>query len=396
MLINDLLRFRIGHRTIQPSYLTRKSAPYYLGISGELLDIYDSHIGRTRGELESSLELFEADRVNYRILRGLAKIIDGFAIFEPDNSIDYPNARLSLFKFAETYRPIVKHPDLVHTATREEVVNLYHRKHEALPKDLYGDLPDAFVLRQMTRRLRPDEVIRRYNLALAQGILYRSYRMHFHIADGYKEVFHYLKLAQLMHRIYPAENGYTVEVDGPFSLFTRTQKYGVNMSRFLPGLLLSSKWHMEAFVNTPKGERTFVLDQDCGLQSYYQKADLFDSAVEEVFFEQFEKRKTEWQIEREMDVLDLKDTVLIPDFRFTHPRGKQVHLEIIGFWTPEYLSKKVEKLRRADRKDLIVVVNKNLNCANEKFSGPVLYYNTRIKTDKVLKILDGFLESSTF
>jgi len=212
--------------------------------------------------------------------------------------------------------------------------------------------------------------------------------MHFTLRDSYKTVFRYLKLAQLIHKIEKVEDGYRIAVDGPMSLFRRTQKYGVNMARFLPGLLLAENWQMKAAVRTESGEKYFFLDQDCGLVSTYKKGHVFDSAVEEALYTQFSKRDTQWRIERESEVVDLGDTVLIPDFKFIHPDGRESLLEIIGFWTPEYLESKLNKLSKINRDSLIVAVNENLNCSKETFAGPVLFYKTRVKVKDILEMLE--------
>ncbi len=145
---------------------------------------------------------------------------------------------------------------------------------------------------------------------------------------------------------------------------------------------------MWAEINTEAGHRIFVLDQNCGLHSHYHKEHPFDSLVEEGFFQQFKKRKTDWQIHREAEILDLGDTVLIPDFKFTHPDGRWAFLEIVGFWTPEYLNKKLEKLQRVHQKNMIVAVNKNLNCSRENFKGPVIFYSSRVRVGEVLRLLE--------
>lgn len=394
MLTSDLVRFDVGECYVTPRYLKRRHAGAYLRIAQELIHIYDSYVGKQRFELEAALDEYEAHRVGYKILRGLVKILDGFAEYDPPEKLDYPAFRSRLFEFAEEYRPIVRHPDLMHQEVRDSVLARFAKEYGTLPCDLYGDLPDRQILTRMEKTVAPDELIRRYNLALAQGVLYRCFRMTIRIWDGYQTVFRYLKLAQLMHKIYPQEEGYVVEIDGPFSLFRKTQKYGVNLARFLPGLLLAEKWQMTAQVNTEKGQRYFVLDQDCGLTSHYKQAHPFDSSVEEAFYRTFEKRKTEWTIEREQAVIDLGDAVLIPDFKLVHQSGKEVLLEIVGFWTPEYLKKKLEKLRRSNRDDLIVAINKNLNCAREDFAGPVMPYNTRLKVKDVLAVLETYLNGS--
>jgi len=40
------------------------------------------------------------------------------------------------------------------------------------------------------------------------------------------------------------------------------------------------------------------------------------------------------------DIFDLGAQVMIPDFAIEHPDGRRAILEIVGFWTPEYLESK--------------------------------------------------------
>ncbi len=388
MLTNELMRFKIDNSTISPRYLTRKHANYYLTIAQKLIHLYQDHLGKTRGELDRALDAYEEDRVGYKILRGLCKVLDGFAEFEPNQDFEYSDIRKQFFEFVEKFRPVVRHADLVHQNTRELVLNRFSEEMAALPNYLYGDLPDQQVLVKMEQKSEPDELIRRYNLALAQGILYRCKQMHVKVWDSYKIVFQYLKLAQLIHKIQKEGDAYHILIDGPFSLFRKTQKYGVNLARFLPALLLAQKWQMTAYVNTEKGQRNFYLDQDCGLTSYYKRDKPFDSSIEEAFYHGFQKRETDWEIQREGEVLDLGETVLIPDFKFTHPGGGIVLLEIVGFWTPEYLHKKLDKIKKANRKDMIVAVKESLNCSKGDFVGPVIFIKTRLKVGEVLKLLN--------
>jgi len=37
---------------------------------------------------------------------------------------------------------------------------------------------------------------------------------------------------------------------------------------------------------------------------------------------------------------------MIPDFAIEHPDGRRAILEIVGFWTPEYLDAKLERFER--------------------------------------------------
>ncbi len=83
---------------------------------------------------------------------------------------------------------------------------------------------------------------------------------------------------------------------------------------------------------------------------------------------------------------------MIPDFTFRHPDGRTALLEIVGFWRPEYLRRKLEKLRQAQRSDLIVAVSRGLNVSEEDFAGlpgGVFFFKSRIQPGEVVALLEG-------
>ena len=104
------------------------------------------------------------------------------------------------------------------------------------------------------------------------------------------------------------------------------------------------------------------------------------------------KIETEWTLERETDIIDLKDTVMIPDFAFSHPDGRRALMEIVGFWTPDYLQKKLWKLKRVAMPNMIIAVSDQLNCSTEDFRdipGEVLFFKTRIKPKDVMQKVEA-------
>jgi predicted nuclease of restriction endonuclease-like RecB superfamily len=174
------------------------------------------------------------------------------------------------------------------------------------------------------------------------------------------------------------------------SLFSNVERYGINMARLLPAIIKCEDWRLAAKVNVGGGEKLFRLSPRTGLRSHYRDEPVFDSAPEEAFYNKFVRNsKSKWTIEREGSVLDLKDTVLIPDFKFTHKKdGRVAHLEIIGFWTPEYLAKKLDKLSRVKEANIVVAVPESLNCSKDTFSGPVVRYKQRLLIKDVLPAVE--------
>jgi len=72
----------------------------------------------------------------------------------------------------------------------------------------------------------------------------------------------------------------------------------------------------------------------------------------------WERANTDWKLVREDDVFDLGAEVMIPDFAIEHPDGRRAILEIVGFWTPEYLdARKLEKIRKVEADNFVLAVS---------------------------------------
>ena len=68
-----------------------------------------------------------------------------------------------------------------------------------------------------------------------------------------------------------------------------------------------------------------------------------------------------WELEREDDVFDLGDEVMVPDFAIDHPDGRRAILEFVGFWTPEYLGSKLVKIRQVETDSFVLAVSERLD-----------------------------------
>jgi len=393
MLTGDLIRSRVVGQRIFPMFITRRQAAVYLKVCRKLLDLFENHIGKPQQELFSSLESLEGKRTDFKIFRGLAKLLLEETEFRPASDIDYPSLRSWIFKRAQDFYPIVSRPDLLHQSHRNQILSEAKEKF-SLPSEqidnlLYGDLPENQILISFKTTHTPESLLKRYNLALAQGLLYRALNMRVVLKGDYRVVFQYIKLSHLIHWIRPlGSNGIEIILDGPASLFRSTQRYGIRMANFLPGLLLARDWKMTANIATSQGPKKFYLDSNCGLTTHYSDLPMFDSHIEESFFQKFSRKKRKWKIERESEVIDMGDSIFIPDFSFRHSDGRTALLEIVGFWTPEYLQKKIEKVNRAKRKNLILAVNSQLNCSREDFYGEVIFYRKGIRIGDVLEKLE--------
>ena len=392
MLTLDLLRFRVVGDAVTPIYLDPRGK--YLAVAEQIAAAFGSCVGQTTGQLDETLDEMAGSAPDYKVYRGLAKMMGDYAAIEPPSELDAEALRMEVFEAAARDRPLVRTPDLVFTKTAsEKLISIAADKGitpAKLELSLYADLKESQIIRAVDESITGVELIERYNTALAQAMLYRATRMIIDVGDSYRTVFKYIKLARLIHSIRPYEKGYRIDIDGPLSLFSNVERYGIAMAKLLPAVLKCQDWRLAAKVNVGGGEKLFRLSPRTGLKSHYRDEPVFDSAPEEAFFTKFVRNKTsKWRIEREGSILDLKETVMIPDFVFTHVDGRIVHLEIVGFWTPDYLTRKLDKLSRVRGASVVVAVPESLNCSSDQFPGTVIRYKCRLLVKDVLPALDA-------
>lgn len=410
MLTADLIRTWKQGPYIGPKYLNTEDSGY-LELARRLIDLFIEYKGHTRGELQEALRDLLADSPDYLIHRGLSKLLLDRCEFQirQKSGLNPKLLRAKLFHLAVENAPVVLAPDLIHPVTKDDLLHAVALELNTTPEtvaaEMYADLPQNHLL-SIFDAPTPEWLLNRYNVALAQGILYKCVRMRLiayrNIPARYKQLFKFIKFYRLLHSITgDLDSGYEILLDGPVSLFRLSQKYGMQMALFLPALLLCTKWKMEAEIVAGEDQkRYFVLSSDQQiLASHYKDAAQYDSLLEEKFAQRFEQLQSEWRIERETEIVNLKETVFIPDFTFRHQHdGRVALLEIVGFWRSDYLERKIEKIRRANLTNLVIAVSSTLNVSEsdlQNLPGFWFFFKTAIDPKEVLKRIESVAQSSS-
>ena len=442
MLTADLARSRRSDGQIRPSFID-PDEQRYRETAKELIGIFERHLGEPKGELEDTIDELTVSDTDYKIVQGLAKLLTDECEFEVIAPVEPREIRQELFEVSNGNQPIVRQPTLgddtnslwVYSTVADRLGISLEECYRGMYADLeenkrlvrFGDLvfddhhqtDDLSTTTRLTGdseesyaddTISVDWLLTRYNLALAQAVLYGATEMRVRVWDSFATVFSYVKLFGLMHRIYPIDNtgvrvestdladGYEARLDGAASLFSKSRKYGIRMANFLPALPLCDRWEMEADILDDEGGPSdstlrFKLDQTEGLSSHYSAQSDFDSDVERTLAKKWERATTDWELKREDDVLDLGAEVMLPDFAIEHPDGRRVIFEIVGFWTPEYLEEKLAKIRAAERDNLIVAVSERLDCSSEDFEGMddrVLWFKSGIHVYDLVELAESY------
>lgn len=405
MLPSDLLIYRYNGNTLVPKKLAIDNRTLALATEG--INCFQEYVGKTQGELNEQLAKLEGDSPDYRVKRGLAHLLrNHFSTFEVISPLEPQALRHRVFAEAAKQKTIPLHRSHILEAIAHHLTTESKRKvsPQEIETGLYADLQENRILTQFDPPV-DEALIHRYNLSQVQGIFYRASHViinaHRNDPGEYKLLFRYLKLFQLMAYIEgDADTGFTITIDGPTSLFKPSTRYGLALAKLLPALLHVSKWSLQAKLQTRDaysgGIKTgsFSLTSDRSLLvTHYPPGKPYDSMLETSFAKSWAKTKTEWRLEREVDLVPLPGSVMIPDFRLVHPDGRDFLLEIVGYWRPEYLKKKFYQVRNADVDNLILAVSERLNLekAGVKFTelpNRLIWFKNKLSPKAVLEVID--------
>ena len=394
---------RVSGEAIVPKRL--KIDENNLSIATELINCFEEARGCTQGELNRQLQELEGDTPDYRLKRGLAHLLKSMCEFEIVSPLEPQLLRERVFALsAQSIPSSYQSSQTLNTLALQMSQELEREVlAEQIRSGLYADLAENRIMTQFDVPT-PENLLHRYNLSQVQGVFYRASHLtlnaHRNVPGEYKLLFRYLKLFQLMAYIEgDADHGFTITVDGPTSLFNPSTRYGLAIAKLIPALLHVTKWSLSAtlqtrdfYTNNWKTGR-FSLDSDCGLVSHYPPGKPYDSLLEAAFADRWDALKTDWVLEREVDLIPIPGSVMIPDFRLVHPDGRTFLLEIVGYWRPEYLQKKFAQVRRAERDDLILAISERLNLekAGVKVTdvpAKIIWFKDKLLPKAVLAALD--------
>jgi hypothetical protein len=393
MLPASLLKFQIRSGRVSPVTITDR----WLPVAEKIIKIFRESTGKKKKEIEKALEEYEYGFQKYQVVRGLCKVSEDWLVFRENDAKSSEEVRRLVFETAAKLRPITLSRKSLLARTAPDVYKQVSDQtgipQSELQETLYCDLESNHVLQGISKNFTAKNLVNRYNLALHQGLLYFASRLDVFFQGNLKLVWTHLKLSNLMYYIFPTNEKGTLHLvlNGPVSVLRFSQKYGVNMSRFLPALVHCGRWRIKAQLLYKDQKHFYESSEKNGLVSHYKKNAAFDSRVERNFFHNFRKLGSDWTIKREGGIIILKGGAAIPDFKFTHKKnGKTAYLEIVGYWTPEYLAHKLKLYNQVFEESsarLVMAVSSYLNCAEGDFGGNVIRFKGTLSAKDVLERL---------
>jgi uncharacterized protein len=373
VLTADLVHTRRkgGELFVVPLGARRETA---LELASTLADVIQSHVGRTREELDQALDAIVVEPRETKLKDGLVKLIEDGLDFEVSTELDPIALRGEVFARAtEARRELPEGLRLDRAVVLTEVASNHGMTAETLERALYADLKAAHVVVARTDTVLPGgpaALVARYDLAQVQAVLLRASRVVVSLAardpNALRALFRKLKFLGLIHAIERTPSGVRITIDGPYSLFSQVTKYGLALALAFPAITSAGAYELVCDVRWGK-ERTplrFALKSDAAKEKDDVPARLSDDA--ESLRERFSARVTAWKIEPANEVLDARGQgLVVPDLVCTGPKGARVFVEVMGFSARDAVFARVELAKKGLLPPMLFCASERLRVSEE-------------------------------
>ncbi|WP_122088536.1 DUF790 family protein [Halalkalicoccus subterraneus] len=381
MLTKDLLRVSRAGGRYSLRFAGREGRP----LAAKVLGAFEDHVGEPREALDSALADLEGE-YDFKLVRGLAKLVEREVTFETRAAVPPERARRAAFEAGEA---LLVADEQGRTDALVRAGDALGISSVELDRALYADREDRQVLAELGSRYDPESLLAQYDLSLAQTALFDAREIRIR-SDDPRRLVSATKRLGLLYELEKTDSGRELVVTGPDALFRATRRYGTRFARLLRTVVDAGDWELRATIDDHGTERTLELSAaDSSLRAPDAEPVVevsYDSEVEREFATRFGALDLDWELRREPEPLEVGASVMIPDFAFDYRHGDfRVYFEIMGFWTPEYVAKKLDQLERVEDVELLVAVDESLGVSEaiEARDHRVVPYSERVRIKDV-------------
>jgi uncharacterized protein len=390
LLPQTLLRASVhleGERIV-PHYFTFRDEPWLRALIHE----YARFAGCKRSELQERLNEPLPTRAPKAKLRIAMVVLDALSGERVTAAVPAKEARAAVFRKAA----VSSEP---RAAVLQSVALSLGVSANELERSLLADLRSERCVADLPASLSAARVAREANLALVTSLIRRATQVRIVVSGHARALVRHARLVGLICRESAVErdaDGVQLDVSGPLALFHHSDVYGRALASLVPRVVSSGEFELAA---------TCALGRDGQLCSFVVRSGDPVGAgdesmpranrVEKKFERDFRRVAPDWQLNREPCPIVSGKTLIFPDFEIVHRHdpSRRWFLDIVGFWTDEYLCEKLRRLSAAGIDNVLLCIDRNRNCTEPNFPPDtrVVRYETRIDAHAILAILAGDL-----
>jgi hypothetical protein len=191
-----------------------------------------------------------------------------------------------------------------------------------------------------------------------------------------------------------AKGGYRIEIDGPFSLFESSTRYGLALALALPAIRELDRWSLVADLRwgTARTPLRCRLDGR-GAPDLDAAPHLADDV--RALLDAVGALDTPWRASPAEEILALPGHgVCVPDLTFEHARsGERVHLEVLGYWSRDAVWKRVELVQAGLAHRIVFAVGQHLRVSeaalDAELPGALYVYKRTMSAKAIIACVDA-------
>lgn len=371
-----------------PSFLGERDWPWLR----RLLECVEAHVGRPRRQLTERLRegIEGAPGASLQLAAGVIALA----------SRTPPRRRRSKEERGLTPRAARRAAFLamarrgVRSAAMTEAADELGVRVEDLEALLFADAPDERLVPPVPDELGPVALASRSNLALVRLLLGKARRVTIRLRGNARAVVRLAKLRGLIAVVRRQDDPHgeeelVLEVSGPLALFRHTTVYGRALGELVPTIAWCPRWRLEAPVVLAGGEGVLHLGRGDPIPAGTEPR-RFDSQVEAALARDLARLLPGWDVVREPEPVPAGRSLIFPDLALDERggAGRRVLIEVLGFWTPGYLERKLRQISEAGLAGaLVLCVDSDKACAAEAAlpaGARIVPFRRRVKAAAVL------------
>jgi len=365
-----------------------KVVPHYLGQHDEhwirsLIDELDALVGRTQGD---------ADRILASRLRSLAlehgvppaaisavrHLLEKEWRHEVKAAAPPGEIRRVVFELAAD-------PTIPRSEVLTRAAAILGIRAEEVPEGLFADRPSERRLAAPEREPSVEQVVRRHNLALAQGLLLLSRHVVARVRGYPRFVVRIAKQKGLLCSYTIAGDRAEIGIGGPLALTRHALKYGLALANFFPALALTPEWSIDATCHLVHGVARFQADASDPVDGIDAIPPTLERPVESKLAKDLLRLQSGWSVRTEADPIDVGGVAFVPDL-VLEQGDRRALVEIVGFYTADHLERKLRMLRDGHLSNAILCVDESLACADENVvAAELVRFRNRIDASRLLE-----------
>jgi hypothetical protein len=226
-----------------------------------------------------------------------------------------------------------------------------------IERTLFADLPGEKLICAPANLPSPTDLALRTNQLILRSLLFHARRVRIKAEGSTRPLVRQAKLRGLLCSVTDGTPP-ILDLSGPFTVFRHTLLYGRALGelvQFLPHCA-----HFKLRADCVLRGQVAILDVQSGDPIFpAEEPRRFDSKLEERFARDLKRAAPDWDLVREPEPVPAAGTLIFPDFLLRHRLCPQrrFFVEIVGFWSADYLARKLALLGEAGLTNLIVCVD---------------------------------------